>query len=109
MTNDPEQEKILKKLDELNERAEVIRKRSRVDNGTDYESLYDEGHEKRSQYASQAGSEFLASVLGGAILGYGIDWFFNTLPWGMIAFIILGFVSGVYRANESMKKNEEKQ
>lgn len=53
------------------------------------------------------GSEFLALVISGALLGYGIDRFFSTAPWGMIFMILMGFVAGVYRANAAMKKNDE--
>lgn len=53
---------------------------------------------------SRAGSEFLASVFAGALLGYGFDWTFMTKPWGMIIMMIMGFVAGVLRANASMKK-----
>lgn len=56
--------------------------------------------EKRS---ARAGSEFLASVFAGGLIGYGIDWFFDVQPWGMISFIIIGFASGVYRANAAIQ------
>ena len=61
-----------------------------------------------SRKSAQAGSQFLANVFAGAFIGYGVDWFFDTLPWGLIVFICLGFVTGVYNANAQMqKKNEE--
>ena len=49
------------------------------------------------------GYEFLAYVISGGIVGYAIDYFAKTLPWGMIIFIVLGFVGGVIRANKRMK------
>lgn len=55
---------------------------------------------------SRVGSEFLGSVAGGAILGYGIDWYFNTLPWGFLFFLVMGFVSAVYRANAAMQNEK---
>lgn len=53
---------------------------------------------------SRAAGEFLASVIAGGILGYGVDWLFGTLPWGLLFFLIMGFVSAVYRANAAMKE-----
>ncbi len=102
-----EKEEIIKKLDALNERAEQIRQRSKVDDGTNYETTHSPQTEEERKN-TQAGSEFLASVLGGGIIGYGIDWFFDSTPWGMITFLILGFVSGVYRANATTQQSNKK-
>jgi ATP synthase protein I len=40
-------------------------------------------------------SEFVAGVLVGAGIGYLLDRFAGTAPWGMIVFLLLGFVAGV--------------
>ena len=40
-------------------------------------------------------SEFVAAVVVGAGLGYGIDWAFGTGPWGLIVFLLLGFAAAV--------------
>ncbi|MGH1403143.1 MAG: AtpZ/AtpI family protein [Alphaproteobacteria bacterium] len=58
--------------------------------------------------SSRAASEFLASVFAGGFIGYGFDWFFSTIPWGLISFMIIGFASGVYRANDTMASDDEK-
>lgn len=41
------------------------------------------------------GSEFVAGVLVGAGMGYLIDQFAGTTPWGLIVFLMLGFAAGV--------------
>ena len=41
-------------------------------------------------------TEFIAGVIAGAILGWTFDHFLGTKPWGMIVFLMLGFVTGVY-------------
>ena len=41
------------------------------------------------------GSDFVASVLVGALLGWGIDWVFGVSPWGLIVCLLLGFATGV--------------
>ena len=40
-------------------------------------------------------SEFVAVVLVGAALGWGIDRVAGTSPWGLIIFLLLGFCAGV--------------
>lgn len=45
--------------------------------------------------AFRLSSEFISAILVGTAIGYGIDWLAGTLPWGMIVFMLLGFVAGV--------------
>jgi len=45
--------------------------------------------------ALRLASEFVAGVLVGAGLGWLIDWWLGTSPWGLIVFLLLGFVAGV--------------
>lgn len=40
-------------------------------------------------------SEFVAAILVGAALGWGIDTIFNTRPWGLVLLLLLGFAAGV--------------
>lgn len=44
--------------------------------------------------ALKMGSEFVAGVIVGFALGYGIDYALGTSPWGMIIFLLLGFAAG---------------
>ena len=45
--------------------------------------------------AFKLSSEFIAGVVVGAAIGYGFDKFFDTSPWGMIVFLLLGFGAAV--------------
>jgi ATP synthase protein I len=45
--------------------------------------------------AMKLSSEFLASILVGALFGWGIDWLLGISPWAMIVFVMLGFCGGV--------------
>ncbi len=94
------------KLEDLEQRISNARKNRK-------ELFSDDEHSdapvpKGGIQSSRAASEFLASVFAGGLIGYGIDWFFGTIPWGLIVFMILGFASGVYRANETMASDDEK-
>ena len=40
-------------------------------------------------------SELVAGVVVGAALGWGFDRLLSTSPWGLIVFLLLGFVAGV--------------
>lgn len=46
-------------------------------------------------------SELVAGVLVGALLGWGIDRFLSTSPWGLIIFLMLGFTAGVINVMRS--------
>lgn len=45
--------------------------------------------------AFRLGSEFVAGVLVGAGLGWGVDYLLGTSPWGMIVFLLLGFGASI--------------
>ena len=51
----------------------------------------------RSDYgqAFKLASEFVAGVLVGAALGWGLDSIAGTSPWGLIVLLLLGFCAGV--------------
>ncbi len=51
--------------------------------------------------ALRAATDLVAALVVGTFLGYGIDRFFGSKPWGMIIFFFLGFAAGflnIYRA-----------
>jgi ATP synthase protein I len=45
--------------------------------------------------AMKLSSEFIAAIIAGAVLGYLLDRFVGTAPWGMIILLLLGFCAGV--------------
>lgn len=45
--------------------------------------------------AIKLASEFVAGIVVGAVLGYLLDRFAGTSPWGMIVLLLLGFCAGV--------------
>jgi ATP synthase protein I len=45
--------------------------------------------------ALRLASEFAAGIIVGAGLGWFLDYFAGTSPWGMIVFLMLGFAAGV--------------
>jgi ATP synthase protein I len=45
--------------------------------------------------AFRLASEFVAGIVVGALLGWGLDRLAGTSPWGLIGFLLLGFAAGV--------------
>lgn len=54
----------------------------------------------------RAGSEFLGTVIGAGLLGFGIDRHFEIQPWAMIILLFVGFVSATMRAQHLMNKKD---
>ncbi len=56
-------------------------------------------------------SEFVAGILVGGLVGYGLDYLFHTLPLFFIIFLLAGFGAGIVNmsraANRSAPKAEE--
>ena len=79
----------LKRLD-----AELAERRK--DDGAD-RAAEARASESRKGYAvaMKLSSEFVAAVIVGALLGYLLDHFAGTGPWGMIILLLLGFSAGV--------------
>lgn len=53
--------------------------------------------------AMKIGSEFVAGVIVGFVIGYTIDRLFGTNPWGMIVFLLLGFAAGTMNVIRSAR------
>lgn len=51
--------------------------------------------------ALRASTEFVAGILVGGGLGWALDKGLGTSPWGLIVFLLLGFVAGVYNVLRS--------
>lgn len=45
--------------------------------------------------AMRLGADFVACVVVGGAIGWGIDRLIGIAPWGLIVFILLGFVAGI--------------
>jgi ATP synthase protein I len=41
-------------------------------------------------------ADFVAAIIVGALLGYGIDALLHSSPWGLIVCLMLGFITGVW-------------
>lgn len=55
--------------------------------------------------AMKAGSEFVAAILVGAALGWGLDWVLHTKPLFLIVFFMLGVAAGVWNVIRATSPN----
>lgn len=64
---------------------------------TDEDGSDQAADERRKGYshALKLSSEFIGAVIVGAMIGYLLDLFLPTKPWGLIVFLLLGFCAGV--------------
>lgn len=68
----------------------------------------DEAREARAEVsrkgyaqAMKLSSEFISAIVVGAVLGYVLDRFVGTAPWGLIVLLLLGFCAGVLNVMRS--------
>ncbi len=64
---------------------------------------------KASRIGLRIGAELLSAVIVGAALGYLIDEFFGSKPWGMVAFLFFGGVAGVLNVYRLAKKEDNQK
>ena len=96
----------MKNLKEITTRLEIakkkIKKEATENKGANVASLGN---------ALKIGTELIAAVLVGSILGYILDNWFDTKPFIMISFFFIGVAAGilnVIRSAKKMHKNAEK-
>ena len=52
--------------------------------------------------AMRLSGEFIGGIVVGAFVGWLVDWLTGVPPWGMIVFLLLGFVAGVFNVLRSV-------
>jgi ATP synthase protein I len=108
----PDEAALSARLGSLDQRLSEIRGSRKI--GTDPSgNEQDAGQARASAMAVglRLSSELVAGVLVGAALGWGFDRLLSTSPWGLIVFLLLGFVAGVInvmRAAGVMAKQSER-
>ena len=87
MAIDKNDDPKLQKLD-----AEL--KAARAEYEKDYNPKPDD--EENVSVGARAGAELVGSIIGGALIGYAIDYYFETSPIFFLTFILLGVATGFY-------------
>jgi ATP synthase protein I len=90
-------------LSELSSRLEAARKDAAPDAAT-----VDEQRGRALGQGFRLGSELLAAMIVGPLLGLGLDRLTGAGPWGLIGGICLGFAAGVLNVSRAMKETAAK-
>jgi ATP synthase protein I len=90
------------RLGSLDHRLSAIRDSRKIRTGQPGDGSGD-GAAKASAMALgfRLSSELIAGVVVGALLGWGFDRLLSTSPFGLIVFVLLGFVAGVFNVVRS--------
>ena len=56
-----------------------------------------------SRSGSQIGVDFVGTLAASGLVGWLIDWKFETAPWGMTGLIVVGFGIGIMKAWSAMQ------
>jgi ATP synthase protein I len=96
----PDEEAALSaRLKQLGERIhEAAARRQQTTEQLRAEETRREDAQSNLGMALRLSSEFVAGVLVGGLLGWVIDRFAGTSPWGLIVFLLLGFGGGTLNA-----------
>lgn len=104
MPSDPHRDPDQEKLDDLAARIRLATAKP--------EEEYSIESKADSSSISRIGFDFMAAVVGGAILGVLVDRTMHTKPWGVVIAVTLSFAAGmanVWKAlNAPTTKNEVK-
>ena len=90
----PDEAALSARLGSLDQRLSEVRDSRKIETDSS-------GNEQAQARASamamglRLSSELVAGVLVGAGLGWGFDRLLSTSPWGLIVFLLLGFIAGV--------------
>jgi ATP synthase protein I len=97
---DPELGNISDRLKDLGSRIEA-EKSERIEAGKPAQS-----YQGASDYSKgyKLASEFVAGVLVGGLLGYGLDYLLGTLPLFLIVFLLLGFGAGILNMSRAANR-----
>jgi ATP synthase protein I len=52
----------------------------------------------------QVGVELVAGMVGGLLIGWGLDSWFGTLPLFLVVFLVLGFAAGMLNVYRTLKR-----
>lgn len=88
------------RLSDLQRRVEARKPKREVQAATD-------ANARGYAQAMRLSSEFIAGIVVGVALGWGVDELFGTRPFGLIIFLLLGFAAGVFNVLKAVGRIAE--
>lgn len=55
-------------------------------------------------YGLRMSSEFVAAIIVGGLIGYGLDKVFGTVPWMFLLFFVLGLAAGIVNVTRGFQR-----
>ena len=55
-------------------------------------------------YGLRMSSEFVAAIIVGGLIGFGLDKLFGTVPWFFLLFFVLGLAAGVMNVTRAFQR-----
>jgi ATP synthase protein I len=107
--DDPSEKELSERLRRLDERLGAIKAGEQAEKAR---VSRQEGDPSAIGKAMRLSSEFVAGIVAGALIGWVVDKFAGTSPWGLIILLMLGFAAGVrnlLRASNMLGKTPGKQ
>jgi ATP synthase protein I len=100
----PDEATLSARLGSLDQRLSEVRGNRKI--GTDQSGESEDGAARASAMARgfRLSSELVAGVVVGVVIGWGFDRLLSTSPFGLIVFVLLGFVAGVVNVVRSAGK-----
>jgi ATP synthase protein I len=92
------------RLQRLGERLDAVAKRPPPSEPTSGSPRADPAGFARAMRLS---GEFIGGIVVGAFIGWLVDWLTGVPPWGMIVFLLLGFVAGVFNVLRSVGQMQQ--
>lgn len=85
---------LAKRLDELGRKLAVKEEEARAARKADEPKS--QGDASSVSAALRLSGEFIAGVVAGGGIGWAVDTYLGLSPWGLIVFLLLGFLTGVW-------------
>ena len=93
------------RIDALEERLKAATEREEQRNRTKVQ-----GADANYRAGNRVLADLLGGILGGCVLGYAIDWFAGTTPWGLLVGLFLGIgvaFRNIFRAANTRPEDPE--
>ena len=86
---------------------ELSQKIKEAQNRHEPEIVAQKPESRKNNAAIKAGTDFFAALVVGVVLGYWIDRWLHTKPFGIIIFLFLGFAAGFLNLYRSQTRGND--
>jgi ATP synthase protein I len=94
-------------MEDLDARRDALAKalQAKSDEGKRKSAALEIKQEGDMAKATRYSTDFISGPIVGGIMGYACDSTFNSSPWGILIFLLLGFAAGIFNLIRSSRKD----